>query len=549
MNLINIAAGVMLILIGIRYLRKGLDRLFGNRLLDWLKRMTANRCKGFLAGIVAGTMAPSSTSIALLSVQMLNRAALPAGQMLAVVLGANIGITVTVQLLSFHLEKVAGALLVAGGVAFLYLRRPVFRGAGQVLLAFGLIFLAMQVIGASAQAMATSGDFTLLFGILEHYPWFLLVATAALTVCMQSSTASIALAIGLAQGGLLGRAALVPWVLGTNVGIAVTALIAGWTSVESRRLGAGGLLLKAAGALACMAAFPVAEAWGASLPHPSVGRVAADLHTGFNLVLGLAALPFLRPLSGIMNFLVPSPPENGGDAESYLDPLLLQSPSLALNQAAREEFRMMDELKAMLRTVASIGDGKTPPRKSAVDDKRGRLESIGNRVKAYLGQIGEDSLGTSDARWKFILLNYIQELTAIGILIQRDFADAVVRQAKGGASLPPGEQADIAALVNQTLGRMEKATSLLMNRDVAQAEAFIAEKEEVSHWCRHAQQVHLERTPAEAQASPAATSDYLDQLNSLRRINSHLTSAAYAVARPGLAALEASRSPGAPGEK
>src|SRR6516165_7048357 len=123
MALLNIATGVILILLGMRYVRKGLDRLFGSHLIDWLQGMTKNRYQAFLAGTVAGVMAPSSSAIAMLSVQMLNQSALTAGRMLAVVLGANVGITVSVQLLAFRLQGYSGLFMVLGGVGFLFLKR------------------------------------------------------------------------------------------------------------------------------------------------------------------------------------------------------------------------------------------------------------------------------------------------------------------------------------------------------------------------------------------------------------------------------------------
>src|SRR5215469_13108536 len=134
MPLINLASAIILILLGMRNLRKGLDLLFGNQLMEWPQNTAQNRYKAFLAGIVAGLISPSSSAIAVLSVQMLNQTALTAGRMLAVVLGANIGLTVIVQLIAFDLQDFAGVFIVVGGIGFLFLNRALFRGTGQVLL-------------------------------------------------------------------------------------------------------------------------------------------------------------------------------------------------------------------------------------------------------------------------------------------------------------------------------------------------------------------------------------------------------------------------------
>ena len=121
MALSNIVAGTILILLGTRYVQKGLDRLFGGQLAEWLQQMTQDPYQGFLVGAITGVMAPSSSAIAMLSVQMLNQTALTAGQMLTVVLGANVGITVSVQLLACRLQDYSSLFLVAGGIGFLFL--------------------------------------------------------------------------------------------------------------------------------------------------------------------------------------------------------------------------------------------------------------------------------------------------------------------------------------------------------------------------------------------------------------------------------------------
>src|SRR6516165_9762751 len=138
--------------------------------------------------------------------------------MLAVVLGANVGITVSVQLLAFRLQDYSDLFLVLGVIGFLFLKRAIFRGVGQMLLGIGLIFLAMAMISTAGSQASANSDLKLLFGVIDHYPLVVFLATALLTFVLQSSTASIGLGIGLAQAGLLPVVTVVPWVLGANLG-------------------------------------------------------------------------------------------------------------------------------------------------------------------------------------------------------------------------------------------------------------------------------------------------------------------------------------------
>jgi phosphate:Na+ symporter len=526
MPFLNIATGVILVLLGMRYVRKGLDRLVGNRLVDWLQQMTKNRFQAFFAGAVAGCVAPSSSAIAMLSVQMLNETRLTAQRMLAVVLGANVGITVSVQLLAFRLQDYAGAFLFAGGIGFLFFNRAIFRGIGQMLLGIGLIFLAMEMIGKAGSVAATNPDLKLLFGVAEHYPLLVFLATAFLTLALQSSTASIGLGIGLAQSGLLPPATMMPWVLGANLGITLTMMLAGWGSTEGRRLAIGSLLIKGCGAAALIFFSARFFTFILNLLPGAIDRQAANLNTLFNLVLGLAALPVLSFIYRIVVFLIESPNVNdSGETDSYLDPLLLQSPSLALSHAAREELRLMDELKLMLRTVWLMFSGKNVRLASKVEEEQKRLERTEEGLKEYLSQVSDENLNEEDVAWKFIVLDYAQDLGTVGTLIRRDLAEAAVREAQSTSELSPEDRKELETLYSRTLERLEKAATVLMSRDYHLAIQLIREKEEINNRLRLFRKQRVEK-PVQP-----TNSNFLDLLDSLRRINSQLTSIGYALVR------------------
>ena len=526
MALLNLASAIILILLGMRYLRKGLDRLFGNRLVDWLQETAKNRYKAFLSGMVAGLISPSSSAIAVLSVQILNQSTLTAGRMLAVVLGANVGLTVIVQLITFDLQDFAGVFIVAGGLGFLFLQRAIFRGTGQILLGLGLIFLAMSIIGNTGRLAASSQDMKVLFSIIEHYPWLVFVSAALLALALQSSTACIGLGIGLAKAGLVSGMALVPWVLGANLGIGLTMMIAGWASIEGRRLALASILLKGAAALLILIAGSQFASYLMTALPGGVDRNAANLNTLFNLAIGLLALPALTPISHGLSYLVPSQSlEEQDEPGIFLDPLLLQTPSLALSQAVREESRILDHLRLMLRTVWTICSQQSRDLKTKVEDLFGRVVAIQAALKDYLEQIADENLSDEDINWRFSLLDYSQELVIVATLMKRDIVDAAIPYSKLTKDLRAEDSSELENIVTRTLERIHKATVLLMTQDVRMANRFIQEKEEISGQYRLIRRRHLERL------SPGQKLDtnFFDLLNCFRRINAHLTSVAYGI--------------------
>ena len=524
MVILNLASAIILILLGMRQLRKGLDRMFGNQLVEWLQKTSQNRYQAFLAGIVAGLIAPSSSAIAMLSVRMLSQTALTAGPMLAVVLGANVGLTVIVQLITFDLQNFASAFIVVGGIGFLFLSRALFRGSGQIFLGLGFIFLAMSMIADAGKAAAASQDMKLLFSIVDHYPWLVFATTALLALVLQSSTACIGLGIGLSKAGLVSGITLVPWILGANLGIGLTMMVTGWASVEGRRLALGSILLKGSAALLILIGGSSVASRVMTLLPGGMERHAANLNTLFNWIVGLSALPVLTLISRGLSYLVPSQTlEEQDETGVFLDPLLLQTPSLALSQAAREELRILDHLKLMLRTVCALRLDQS--KQAKIGEWYDRVVAIQVALKNYLGQIANENLRDSDIDRRFNLLDYSQELVIIGMLIKRDLADAAV--ARSLKEFQADDLAELENILSRTLERMQKATVLLMTQDVVMANRFIQEKEQISEHYRSVRKRHLERLVL----GQNLNTGLFDLLNCFRRINSHLTAVAYAIVR------------------
>jgi len=532
MVFLQIAGGVALTIFGIRFLRKGLDRLFGGKLVAWLSRMTQRRWKAFSSGVVVGTLAPSSTAISLITLQMLNTGQLTAERMLAVLLGANVGITVTVQLLAFHVQDYAGIFILLGVIGFQFLNREVLRGVGQCLLSLGFIFLAMRLIGDGASAMSADDSSSQWLHLFEGHPILTFLFVSGFTVCVQSSTASIGLAIALCGSGLFSAELLIPWVLGANVGIALTSLAAGWPTLEGRRLATANLLVKLVLALPLLFIPTLAMQWLSSLPG-ALPRDIATFHTGFNLLIGLAAIPFLGPITRFVQMMVVPPQTTTGlpVIESYLDPQALDTPSLALANATRETLQMADGVKLMLRYFwkgYSVRDLNLTLRVQHEDD---RADNYNRDIKDYLSRIRE-GMTEEEIRWQFGLLTFSNELESVGDLIDKNLCDTLRKQAGEGVYLPNEDYTALCELYERVMARFNVALGLLSSRGGSQVKGFLSGKESLNEWCRQVQREHYERLRTADARAIAASAYFLDILNGFRRINSHITSIGYAVAQP-----------------
>lgn len=528
----QITGGIALTIFGVRFLRKGLDRLFGGRLIAWLSGLTERRWRAFGSGLAVGTLAPSSTAVSLISLQMLNAGQLTAERMLAVMLGANVGITVTVQLLAFHVQDYAGVFLLLGVLGFQFLHRETFRGIGQCLLSLGFIFLAMKVIGEGARTLAADPESREWIRLFEGHPVLTFLFVSILTVCVQSSTASIGFAIGMSASGLFSADLLVPWVLGANVGIALTSLAAGLSNLEGRRLATANLIAKLAVAVPLLALPGMAMAWFHWMPG-SLARDIAMFHTGFNLLAGLVFVPLAGPLTRLVRgMIVPPAPVSGLAAEeSHLDTQSLESPSLALANATRETLLMADATRLMLQSFWKGYSTRDLALTERVQQEDDRVDRFYGEIKDYLSRIREE-LTAEESRWQFLLLTFSNELESVGDIIDKNLCDILRKQTQQGVWLPDDDYAALCELYERVMARFRIAQSLLSSTGGPLARDFVGGKEGLNAWCRQAQRDHYARLRGMDPRTIASSAYFLDVLDNFRRINSHISTIGYAFPKP-----------------
>lgn len=528
---LNILAGVALILFGARFLRKGFDRLLGQNLVAWLQKMTARRLRAFAAGVCIATVAPSSTTLALVAVRMLRSGNLTADRMLAVFLGANIGMTIMVQMLAFKVANAFSVFLVAGVIAFQFLKRELFRGIGQCLLALGFIFMGIFLISGAASAVPPDGAFGQILAILKDYPLVLLLSAALIALLLQSSTATIGLGIALAQGGLGDLELLIPVVLGANLGVACTALVAGWPTLEGRRLGSSNLLLKScAAALLFLFLFQLMELWSGTPGHAP--RQAANFHTAFNVLVALVGLPLVNPIYRLAEkWLAPTPARERAELierrEDFLDEAALESPSMALANATRQTLLMAYEVKTMLENFWICLSTKNIPMARRLQEKDDEVDEMNNEIKRYLSRLSEESMGAKDSRVQLALLSFTSELEAIGDIVDRNLCHQVIKQEGEGENLSPDDTERLRLFYERIMRRFEMAINVLATRNKNLAVEILSGKDSAKDFYLSLQKDHYAALKHHEPGSLDGSSYFIDMLNALRRISGHLTSIGY----------------------
>lgn len=461
--------------------------------------------------------------------QIMHAGQLKAERMFALLLGSNAGITVKVQLMALRLHDYAGGVILTGVLGFLFLRRRVLRGTGQCLLALGLIFLAMQMIGVGATQLNEHPEIREWVRLFEGHPLLVFLIVEVFTLAVQSSTASIGFALGLSAGGLFSPQLLVPWALGANVGIGLTALSTGWSTLEGRRLALANLLAKTSLTLPLV----LVPGWAAEafslLPGPLMTQTAI-FHTGFNLLTGLVFVPLAGPLVRLVRWMIaPAPPAGCGlpAKESHLDPAVLEIPSLALTNAARETLAMGDSVKRMLEYFCQGYREQNPAMIEQVSREDDRVDRYYHDIKEYLSRLG-GGLTPEEAQWHFAMMTFSNKLESVGDIVEKTRCDMFRKQRTEALVLGGPDYEALASLQSTVLKRFPVAQGLLANRGGTCISGFLDDKEALNRWCRGIEQKHYERLHGAAPRAIAASAYFLDLMDAYRRINSRISSIGYA---------------------
>lgn len=522
MAILNILGGVALILFGVRFLRKGLERLFGHHFYAWIERRARRPWMAATAGVAFGTVAPSSTGQTLVALQLMRTGKLSGESILGFLLGANLGITVTVQLIALRIFDYYSAFILVGLLGFMGSKREVVRGAGQSCLGLGFIFLAMDLTTKAAAVVTANPDFSTVLQVLLNYRVLLVLFAAAGTLAMQSSTAVIGLAFALGSTGMANQGLVLPVILGTNLGMGLTCLLVGLPTWEGRRLGAANLILKGGTVILVLASFPAIQAWVADSPGTLI-RQGANFHTAFNLFVLLIGVVLATPLGRLIARTVkPAATPVGIYPATHLDPSALPTPIFALANATRETLRLIDAVKGMLEGAWQAFGAQDMDLARQVQQQDDRIDELNAGIKTYLSQIPTEALTPADQQLHFGLLNFSSQLESIGDVVDKSLCGSIIEHATSGVRLQPQDQVDLEELYRKVLRRFDTAISVLATRDRPLAGEFLAESEKLKEWTIAAQKRHFERLAAASPEVMTASTRYLDIFNVLRRISGQL---------------------------
>ncbi len=534
LTFLHIAGGVALILFGIRFLRKGLDRLFGQRLPGMLQRVASNRWRAAGAGLVASLAAPSSTAMTLLAVQTVRAGHLPARRVVPLMLGADIGITVMVVLIALRLESMAPVLALAGVLLFQFTRHRTLRGVGQVALAVAFVFMGVATIAGAAGSLQPGGDVAEVIAVFVRHPWLLAGFAALMAVALQSSTAAIALAIGLGAAdlgpGVDPLQLAVPIVIGANVGVALTLTGFGWADRATRRLGLTNLVAKGATAALALALLPLLMRGLAALT-PSLNAQIAVTHTGFNVAMAALFLPWTDALYALVRRVVPDQPEAAADpaAPRFIFSDHVTGASVALGQSRQEIVRLSSIVRTMLDDAWRALMHRDEAGAQRVQQRDDDVDLLHHRIKRYLTALSPEDDDGFSTEAVMQQLAYLNQLETIGDTIDRGVADLAIKRARGGVWFTDAGWDELDGFYKHVAENLLIAETAFNTHDPVLARRLIDHKRQLNERERELRRRHFERLRAGVELSHESSALHLDLLTHLKAINSCVAHVAYAI--------------------
>jgi phosphate:Na+ symporter len=529
--LLDLMGGVALLLWGLHMVQSGILRAFGSDLRHLLSKAFGNRFAAFAAGLGLTTLLRSSTATALMTASFTTQGTIGLVSGLAILLGANVGTTLIVQLLSFNVAAAAPALFIAGVVAFRSGSRSRIKDLGRVAIGLGLVLLALHILLDTLQPAESAPSVRVLLNAITGDPVMCILLAAVLTWAAHSSVATVLLIMSLAYSTFIAPAAALALVLGANLGSAINPLLEGGRrgDASSYRLPVGNLLNRLVGVV-LVAPFlnPIAEVMRAL--QPDMARMTAEFHMAFNVLLAAVFIGLLDPLARLLVKLFPARKDAADPASPrHLDETALETPSLALSDAARETLRMGDVVEVMLRQVMRAlmtNDRELVREVSRMDNVVDKLDEA---IKLYVTKLTRGSLDEREGHRAMEIISCTINLEHVGDIIDKNLAELAAKKIKRKLQFSSEGAEELAAFHKRILESLRIALGVFMSGDVKEARRLIADKVELRNAELAAAERHLERLRAGRPETLETTSLHLDVLRDLKRIHSHICSVAYPV--------------------
>ena len=528
-HLLNLLSAIALLVWGTQIVRSGMLRVFGEKLREVLAASTRNRFAAAAAGMGVTCLVQSSTATGLIVASFVDHALIATAPALAVMLGADVGSALMTVVFSFDLSWLSPALIF-GGVVVYTLRESTTAGRlGRIAIGLGLITLALQLIVNATKPLTASPEVQALLLAMPNDLMLEIVVGTVLTVMAYSGLAIVLLIAALAASGLLPMPVALGLVLGANLGSGLLALIAtASSSATARRVPLGNLLFRMLGITAIIPLMPFIGTWRETLSMPLHTQVVT-FHLLFNIALAVVFIGLTPSIARLVERWLREPAAPPTERPNHLDPVALDTPSLAISCAADEPPHQTDISETMLRgmlTVIRTVNIALAQQLRALDDA---VDQLYGSIKIYLTKISRGALSEREgSRWADII-SFVINMEQIADIIERVIQEVEDKAIRRGRRLSDAGMAEVADLHGRLMANLRLAMSVFLDGHVRDAQKLLQEKAIFRDLERDYANAHLARLAENSMQSLETSALHIDLISDLKRINSHICAIAYPI--------------------
>jgi len=528
----QLVGGLALFLFGIDQMTEGLKSVAGERMRSVLARLTSNRFMGAMTGAFVTSIIQSSSVTTVLVVGFTTAGLMSFSQSIGVIMGANIGTTITAQIVAFKVTK-AALLMVAVGFGFLFFgKEKRLRSQGEIIMGLGLVFFGMSIMSDAMAPLRSFQPFLDLMVAMEN-PFVGILVAAAFTALIQSSSATTAIVIVMAGQGFITLPAGIALAFGANIGTCVTAMLAAIGKPrEALRAAVTHVLFNVAGVLVWLAFIdqlanfvtslsPVHEGLsGAQRLAAEAPRQIANAHTIFNVANTFIFIWFTTLIARLVEWMVPDKPldEERPITARYLDLDLLATPSLALDMVRREIRHMGEQVSEMLGEIMPAilhGSVSTLDDIQKIDE---RVDILHAEIVVYLGQISGLELTKKQTAALVGLMDAVNDLENIGDVIEMNLVELGRRRIGKGIAVSQPTQVVLSDFHQVVTDAVEAAIDAVSQDSYDAAKSVMTMKKEIMRIANSAATHEAQRLVANEPHRIEAYTIEMDITEKLQRI-------------------------------
>ena len=528
--IIGLFGGLGMFLYGMEMMSDGMKMTAGNSMRAILKKLTSNRFIAVFVGAFITMIIQSSSATTVMLVSFVNSGLLNFVQALGVILGSNIGSTVTAQIVAFKVTDYALLLIAVGSIMTLFSKKDTAKHIGFVILGFGLLFYGMKVMSDTMKPLRTDPTFNIILTSFEN-PFLGIIAGAVFTALIQSSSATTGIVITLASSGSITLEAGIPLILGANIGTCITALLAGLKATrDAKRVAIGHVLFNVIGVLIFCFWIPTFADLVAQTTD-NVPRQIANAHTIFNIVSTMLFIPFAPFISRTIIRYFPDKEKLRNiekPAILNLDEKVLSYPTAAINNAQAEisgvvglTERVVGSLVSPFITDKDQSDVENPELNliTGLHQRLEKIKYLNENISNYLIKISQQDLTSHQSREVFALVSATNYLNSINDTVKMKFENLIGKKESLDEGFSDAGQEEILVYHAKLLKQIKRLNKYFAKYDRAKATKIMKKGKKYKDLEEKYRLEHFKRVSGNVSVSVATHQLHVELMDMLKQIN------------------------------